>query len=147
MLSRVFMRLVPVAILLFFTNACGGGSSDTTTGTVTAPSPTSPTPNPTSPAPAALQGVWVTTLRGSGERVTLTLGATSYQVNRGANQAVGVIGVSGNQINFSNSSECNGTGAYLWSITGTSLSFTVLATDACPGRSEVLAGYTYAKSG
>lgn len=95
----------------------------------------------------SLQGVWVTTLRGSGERVTLTLGATSYQVNRGANQAVGVIGVSGNQINFSNSSECNGTGAYLWSITGTSLSFTVLATDACPGRSEVLAGYTYAKSG
>ncbi|MBA3342646.1 MAG: hypothetical protein H0T48_12540 [Gemmatimonadaceae bacterium] len=135
MLSRAFLRLATVSVLVFATAGCGGGASDTTT-----------TPSPTSPAPTALQGVWVTTLRGTGERVTLTLGATGYQINRGTNQANGAIGVSGDQINFSNSTACDGTGAYKWGITGTSLLFTAIAADACPGRSEVLAGYTYVKN-
>jgi len=90
--------------------------------------------------------VWVTTLRGTSERVTLTLGATGYQINRGTNQANGVIGVSGDQIKFSDSTACIGTGAYKWGITGTSLLFTAIAADACPGRSEVLADYTYVKA-
>lgn len=142
MFSRAFVRLATVSVLVFAMTGCGGGGSDTTT----APSPVSPTPSPTSPAPSALQGVWVTTVRGTGERVTLTLGATAYQINRGTDQADGVIGVSGDQINFSRSTLCIGTGAYKWGITGTSLLFTAIGPDACPLRGGVLAGYTYIKA-
>ena len=141
-MSRLLLRLAPVVILLFVTIACGGGNASPSP---VSPSPTSP--SPTSPAPVALQGAWVTTLTGSGERVTLTLSATGYQISRGANQAVGAIAVSGDRIDFSRSSVCNGAGAYRWAITGSSLLFTTLVPDACPGRSEVLDGYTYSKSG
>lgn len=121
-------------------NGCGGGGDGTT-----APTPIS-TPV-ASPAPAALQGTWSTTLAGSAEKVTLTLGATSYQITRPPNQASGTISVTSDRIDFSASSVCSGTGPYRWSITGSSLTFTAISTDACPGRSEVIAGYTYTKSG
>ncbi len=142
MLPRAFVRLATVSVLVFAMTGCGGGGSDTTT----APSPGSPTPSPTPPAPSALQGVWVTTVRGTGERVTLTLGATDYQINLGTDQGNGVIGVSGDQIKFSGSDACIGSGAYKWGITGTSLLFTAIAPDACPFRTHVLAGYTYVKA-
>ena len=137
-MSRLFLRVAPVAFLLFVATACGGGGGDGRTVTE---------PVPLSPAPSALQGVRVTTLDGSGERVTLTLRATSYQITRGINQADGVIAVSGDRIDFSGSSVCSGAGAYRWAISGTSLLLTTLVADACPGRSAVLAGYTYARSG
>ncbi|MGI9044317.1 MAG: hypothetical protein ACR2GK_09375 [Gemmatimonadaceae bacterium] len=58
-----------------------------------------------------------------------------------------MITVAGDRIDFSGSSVCTGTGAYRWSSPGSSLAFSALTADACPGRSEVLAGYTYNKSG
>ena len=137
-MSRVFLRFATLAVLAYAMAGCGGGGSDTPA--VTAPSPVLP-------APAVLQGTWVTTLAASGEQVTLTLGATSYQITRGANQAAGMIGVSGDRIDFSNSSACSGTGAYRWTVTGTALAITAVTPDVCPGRSAVLAGFTYAKSG
>lgn len=140
-MSQVFLRLTAVAVVLFATTGCGGGGGG---DTVTKPTPSSPV-SPVSPAPLALQGVWVTTLTGSGQKVTLTLGATDYRINRGANQASGTIAVTDNQIKFSDSTACNGDGTYRWVINGTSLLFTTDAPDACPGRSEVLAGYTYVK--
>ena len=112
---------------------------------VTAP----PTPAPPSTlvgsAPAELQGVWVTVLGATGERVTLTLSANRYQISRPPDAASGAIAVPGGQIQFSQSTACNGTGTYTWSVRGSTLSFTV-ASEACPGRGEVLIGQTYTKS-
>lgn len=135
--SRSAFAMVAAILLASLTvGGCGGDAS----------SSIAPPPPPSQPAPANLQGTWVTTLPGSGERVTLTLGALSYRIVRGANEASGVIAVSGDRIEFSGSTACAGIGAYRWSITNSSLLFNTLATDACPGRSEVVAGITYTRS-
>lgn len=85
-------------------------------------------------------------LNSTDEQVTLTLNAATYLVERGPNSTSGVIAVRGDQIEFSQSTSCPaGTGTYRWSLSGTSLLFTVVVADGCPGRSEVLAGQTYTK--
>lgn len=136
-MSRLLLCLAPIAVLLFSTAGCGGSSD----------APTVVTPSPVSPAPAVLQGVWVATSAVNGELVTLTLAATTYRITRGAIRADGVIAVAGERIEFSRSNLCDGTGAYRWTVTGTSLLLNVIGSDACPGRSDELAGYTYVKSG
>ncbi len=134
-LQKLF-TLSALTLLPWIMSGCGGG------GGVTQPSST---PQATSPAPTAIQGIWVTTLSGTAQKVTLTLAATSYQISRPPDQASGTISVSGDRIDFSGSTACAGAGPYRWSLTGMSLAFTAISTDACPGRSEVLAGYTYTK--
>ncbi len=135
--SRSFALCAVALLAWLMVSGCGGGTT----------APSSTPPPPTSTAPAALQGAWVTVLPGTEERVTLTLGATSYQITRPPNQASGTIAVSDDRIEFSGSTVCAGRGPYRWSLTGGSLVFTAISADACPGRSEVLAGYTYSKSG
>lgn len=139
--SQTWSAICALSLLAWLiVSGCGGGT--------TAPSSTPQSSTPAaSPAPAALQGTWVTVLSGTGERVTLTLGATTYQITRPPNQASGAIAVSDDRIEFSGSTVCAGSGSYRWSLSGSSLVLTAIAADACPGRSEVLAGYTFSKSG
>ena len=119
------------ALLLIALLACGDGSS----------SPTSPVTT----APVELQGRWVTVLNATDEQVQLTLGAGTYQVDRGVNHVTGRISVSGDRIEFFASTACVGTGAYRWSLTDGALLLTMIGTDPCPGRRVVLNGYTYTK--
>jgi hypothetical protein len=137
-------RLISATFILLVAVSCAGGGA-------TSPSPTSPSlPAAQDPAPQALQGTWVTVLKdGSNQQVTLRLGETSYGISRGTDGASGTIAVRGDLIEFFRSSACVGTGSYRWSLTGGSLAFTesALGSEACPGRGEVLNGYTYAKSG
>lgn len=111
----------------------------------TAPQTPSPPSTLVGSAPAELQGVWVTVLGGTGDRVTLTLNANRYEISRPPNAASGAIAVQGDQIQFSQSTVCNGIGTYTWSVRGSTLSFTV-ASEGCPGRGEVLIGQTYTRS-
>ncbi len=126
------ITLGSLCLLVLTVGGCGGSTD------------TAPT---VQPFPTALRGSFITTLSGSGERVTLTITEGNYQIDRGSNRASGRIAVSGDRIEFSQSTACSGLGAYKWSVSGTSLLFTSLGADQCPGRSEVLAGYTYTKSG
>ena len=58
----------------------------------------------------------------------------------------GAIAVHGDQIEFSQSSLCFGTGTYRWSLKGGSLLFTEVGSDPCGGRSEVVDGQTYKRA-
>ena len=126
--------LASLCLLGFILAGCGGSGG---------PPPTAPPPVV---VPTPLDGTWQTFLDGTNQRVTLTLGPAYYGIARGPNGATGVIAITGNRIEFSQSSACVGTSAYTWTLTGNSLRFTLL-NDPCPGRSEVLDGYTYIKSG
>ncbi len=86
------------------------------------------------------------TLAGEDRPVTLILEARNYTITRGQNQAYGAAGVLGNQIEFSQSTACNGIGVYTWTLTDNSLRF-IRISEACPGRGEVLNGATYIKGG
>jgi hypothetical protein len=135
-----FLAEVGIALVIV---ACGGDATSPPTATAPSPSP----PPAVDAAPLALQGLWGTVLT-DGEQVTLRLLAQTYQISRGADGASGTIAVNGDQIAFSRSSACNGpdtTGTYRWSLKGDSLLFTAVDFDPCPGRSIVLAGYTYTK--
>ena len=143
------MKQLLLIICTVLTLACGGGSGSSAP---TAPSP-APAPAPSPPAasdlaPAALQGTWTTVLQGSSQLVTLVLNDRTYRITRGSDGAAGSIAVRGDQIEFSNSNACNGTGPYRWSITGSSLQLVgnPIGSDPCSGRAEVLDGYTYTKS-
>ena len=135
--SRALLALKTATVFtVVAATACGGSASAT--------SPDS-TPSASRPAPDSLQGVWATILPGTAERVTLTIGALTYQIVRSPNQATGSVSVTGDRIDFSGSSACTGTGAYRWSISASRLQFTAIAADQCPGRSDVVAGLTYNK--
>lgn len=134
-----FQKLITFGTLTLFPcliiTGCGGKAT-------TEPSSA---PGAASPAPTAIQGTWVTTQLGTMQKVTLTLGATTYKVLYLPDQYSGAISVTGDRIQFSGSTACDGTGAYLWSLAGNSLTFTAISTDECPGRTAVIAGYTYSK--
>ena len=130
MLARLYLLGVILA-------GCGGSS---------VPPPTAPPGSVPSPVPSPIDGSWQTILAVTDQRVSLLLNSGAYTIARGQNQASGVIAVLGNRIEFSQSSVCSGTGVYTWTLTGNSLRFVMLG-DPCPGRSEVLAGLTYIKSG
>lgn len=93
-----------------------------------------------------LQGAWVTVLKdGSNQQVTLRLTDNTYQITRVPDVASGAIAVHGDQIEFSRSSACAGTGTYRWTLNGNSLQFTPVS-NPCAGRFEVVNGQTYTKS-
>ncbi|CAN5839572.1 hypothetical protein BH23GEM9_BH23GEM9_03390 [soil metagenome] len=138
--TRVSSYLLASLFLIGFVLAGCGGSGD---ASPTAPPTAPPTPPPVY-VPTPVDGSWQTILAGTDQRVTLTLGVGSYGIVRGQNTASGVIAIAGNRIEFSLSNVCAGTGAYTWTLNGSSLRF-VMLNDPCPGRSEVLDGYTYTK--
>jgi len=143
-------RLMLFPCLVLVAAACsGGGATPAPTAPSPSPAPAPSLPPPQDPAPQALQGLWTTVLRdGSNQVVTLRLGETSYGISRGMDGATGAIAVRGDVIDFFRSSVCSGTGSYRWSLQGNSLAFTAsaLGSEPCPGRGEVLNGYTYMKN-
>ena len=80
------------------------------------------------------------------EQVTLDLAEHSYRVHRGPDVVGGRIAVRGDEIDFSHSTVCEGTGTYRWTLAASSLMFTPIQRDACPRRAEVLDDQTYIKA-
>jgi hypothetical protein len=107
-------------------------------------SPKAPSPTPPDPAPTELIGSWQLTL--GTEQVTLDLAEHSYRVHRAPDVVGGRIAVRGDEIDFSHSTLCEGTGTYRWTLAAGALTFTSLQKDACRGRAEYLDGQTYTKA-
>jgi hypothetical protein len=106
-------------------------------------SPRAPSPTPPDPAPAELIGSWHATV--GTEQVTLDLAEHSYRVHRGADVLGGRLAVRDDEIDFSHSTLCEGTGTYRWSLAADALTFTPIQKDECKGRAEWLDGQTYTK--
>jgi hypothetical protein len=107
-------------------------------------SPRAPSPTPPDPAPAELIGSWHATV--GTEQVTLDLAEHSYRVHRGSDVLGGRLAVRDDEIDFSHSTLCEGTGTYRWSLAAGALTFTPIQKDACRGRAEWLDGQTYTKA-
>jgi hypothetical protein len=107
-------------------------------------STTAPTKAPAStsalPAPAALQGRWRAEI-GPGIAI-LTFTATDYAINW-LGTGAGRIEVEGDEITFSGSGQCPGSGTYRWSIEGDKLHFEPVGSDACPFRADWAGDRTY----
>jgi hypothetical protein len=110
---------------------------------IVTPSPSSERASATPDAPSEppeLFGTWRTTL--VGQRVTLVLTPDTYTIIRGINKGDGDVSVDGDRIDFFNSTLCEGTGEYRWTIDGDTLRFSSL-TEPCPGRAEALLNLRY----
>ena len=148
------ITLLLTAVLGHSVTACSGQASGTaspppasvappsaapTIAPTTAPT-TAPTSTPALPAPAALQGAWRAEV-GAGIAI-LIFTATEYRINW-LGTGSGRIEVDGDEITFSGSSGCPGSGTYRWSIDGDQLHFEPVGTDACPIRADWAADRTY----
>ena len=111
---------------------------DPTTAPTTAPSST-----PALPAPAALQGRWRAVIEP--DVAILAFTATDYTI-RWLGGGNGRIEVEGDEITFSGSRECPGSGTYRWSIEGDKLHLEPLGgRDACPFRADWAGNRTYTR--
>ena len=154
---RVFI-LVLTAALGPWVAACSGQASGTASPPpeTVAPAPTSapptiapttaPTktlaPTPALPAPAALQGRWRAAIAPGVAILAFT--ATGYtQTWLGGGS--GRIEVEGDEITFSGSLECPGSGTYRWSIEGDKLHLEPVGTDPCPFRADWAGNRTYTR--
>ena len=121
------------------TGAAAPTSAAPTIAPTTAPTK-APASTPALPAPAALQGRWRAEI-GPGIAI-LTFTATDYAINwLGAGN--GRIEVEGDEITFSGSGGCPGSGTYRWSIEGDKLHFEPVGPDACPFRADWAGDRTY----
>lgn len=159
------MRIRFTSLLLTVLAACGGAVADssvTTPPAVTSTSaPLSTTVGPSSSttvettttlapdaAPPEIRGQWITTVAATGEEVKLTLGATSFTIDRddtsqgGSIRSSGKVSVEGDTIEFSLGEFCQGSGSYTWTLEDEMLTFALQGVDEC-GRSQVLDGITY----
>jgi hypothetical protein len=133
---------------LILVAGCAGNLSSLTPGQTSVPSIAAtasrlPEPSLVDAAPAELVGSWRTKLD-SGDELTLTLSDKSYRLRRGPSSGSGRIAVRGDEIEFSGSNLCEGTGTYRWSIDGDRLTFTAFGpADPCGGR--VLDGQVYVR--
>ena len=82
---------------------------------------------------------------GQGEVVILTVDEVRYSTGGPFGPASGSISVEGDVITFFKSTECDGMGAYRWTIEGDSLLLESIGSDDCPGRAHALAGETYTR--
>lgn len=94
-------------------------------------------------APPELAGRWRRSLQG--EPIVLTLDGTGYHIQRGAAGGSGRISVDGDQIEFSGSNLCSGSGTYTWSFENERLRFTEIVADPCDGRTIVLLRATFGR--
>jgi hypothetical protein len=135
--------VIGLVLAALVTGGCAGTQSGLPAASVS-PQPTeSATPLPTERAdmaPEVLQGEWQTT---NGDPATLTILRTSYQVRRGGGFGRGNISVDGQEIVFSGSELCEGSGTYEWQIEDGTLTFTPLDDDPCGGRTAVLIDRVY----
>ena len=148
-------RHLAASLALLLISGCAGSTSSPTPEPTAGPSTAAtavaqssePSPAATASAataPAELVGSWSTTLDG-GDKLTLTLSDKSYRLTRGPNSGSGRIAVRGDEIEFSGSNLCDGTGTYHWSIDGDDLTFTAFGpADPC-GGTRVLDGQVYVR--
>ena len=154
---RVFI-LVLTSVLALSGAACSGQASGTVSPPpeTVAPAPTSaaptiapttaPTktlaPTPAMPVPAALQGRWRAVIAPGVAILAFTAtGYTQTWLGGGSGQ----IDVEGDEITFSGSLECPGSGTYRWSIEGDKLHLEPVGTDACPFRADWAGDRTYTR--
>ncbi len=151
---------IPVltAVLGLSVAACSGRASGTaspppatvalapTSAAPTVAPTTAPTktlaPTPALPAPAALQGPWRAVIPPGVAILTFTAtGYTQTWLGGGSGQ----IEVEGDEITFSGSRGCPGSGSYRWSIEGEKLHLEPVGTDACPFRADWAGNRTYTR--
>jgi hypothetical protein len=150
--------LVLTAVLGLSVAACSGQASGTASPppATAAPAPTSAAPTiapttaptkalasaPALPAPAALQGRWRAVIAPGVAILAFTAtGYTQTWLGGGSGQ----IEVEGDEITFSGSRECPGSGIYRWSIEGDKLHLEPVGSDACPFRADWAGDRTYTR--
>lgn len=96
-----------------------------------------PTSNPTleTSVPPELAGTWRRSVAGETVDLSLQIG---YSIQRGFGRGSGRVAVDGDRIEFFASDRCEGAGDYTWTVEGDVLTLTMVGTDPCSGRSEVL---------
>lgn len=130
--------LTTAAVVLMTLSACGAAQSAAPSPTATSepraiPSPTVNFLEPT--VPHELAGTWRRSVAGVTVDLSLQVG---YAIQRGAGRGSGRVTVDGDRIEFFASSLCEGTGTYTWLVEDDTLTLTMVGTDPCTGRSEVL---------
>jgi len=150
--------LVLTAVLGASVAACSGQAAGTASppAETVAPAPTSaaptiapttaptktPEPTPALPAPAELQGRWRAVIEPGVAILAFTAtGYTQSWLGGGSGQ----IEVEGDEITFSGSLECPGSGTYRWSIEGDELYLEPVGTDPCPFRADWAGNRTYTR--
>jgi heat shock protein HslJ len=139
--SRASWLLAAAAALLAL-SACAvtQSAAPSPTATATATVDPSPSPSPTvnflePTVPAEIAGTWRRSVGGVTVDLSLQVG---YTIQRGGNRGSGMVTVEGDHIEFHGSSLCQGSGTYTWVVEDDTLTFTMVGTDPCSGRSEVL---------
>jgi hypothetical protein len=136
--NRAAWLLAIAAVLTLSACAATQTASPSPSATVE-PSPSaspSPTVNFLEPTvPAELAGTWRRSV--GGERVDLTL-QVGYTIQRGPGRGSGRVTIDGEDIEFHAGSLCEGSGIYTWLVEDDTLTLTMVGTDPCTGRSEVL---------
>ncbi len=135
---RSAFQLLSIAAVIGTVAACAPTQPTSPNPTVSiAPSPSaSPTVNFLEPTvPAELAGTWRRSV--GGEMVDLSL-QVGYTIQRGFGRGSGRVTIDGDEIEFHGSDLCEGSGIYTWVVEGDTLTFTMVGTDPCSGRSEVL---------
>jgi hypothetical protein len=99
-----------------------------------------PTSTPALPAPAALQGRWRAEIAPGVAILEFT--ASGYKISW-LGGGDGQIEVEGDEITFSGSLECPGSGTYRWLIDGDKLNLEPVGTDPCPFRADWAGNRTY----
>lgn len=130
--------LLTVAAAVATLGACAATQTVVPSPTATVePSPSpSPTVNFLEPTvPVELAGTWRRSVGGQTVDLSLQVG---YTIQRGAGRGSGRVTVDGDRIEFHSSSLCDGSGIYTWVVEDDTLTLTMVGTDPCTGRSEVL---------
>jgi hypothetical protein len=131
-------RSLGVATVVMTLSACATTQSAAPIPTATVEPSASPsaTVNFLEPTvPAELAGIWRRSVGGVTVDLTLQVG---YTIDRGGNRGSGRVTVDGDSIEFHGSNLCQGNGNYTFLVEDHTLTFTMIGTDPCPGRSEVL---------
>jgi hypothetical protein len=142
-----------VACLLLLGCAGDGGSSrdgqtasadaSVASGASAEPSKPGATQPPIAAAPPELAGQWTRSVEGV--QVILTLDDGGYRIQRGPAGGSGRISVEGDEIEFSGSNLCDGSGTYTWMLDDGRLRFTEIVADPCDGRTSVLLRGTFGR--
>lgn len=132
-----WLLTVAAVVTLSACTATQTAAPSTTTSIDPGPSASpSPTVNFLEPTvPAEIAGTWRRSVGGQTVDLSLQVG---YTIQRGGGRGSGRVTIDGDEIEFHSSDLCEGSGIYTWVVADDTLTFTMVGTDPCSGRSEVL---------